>query len=51
MSPDTHVTVSVIFTLSEGKTEKDYTDKFYARAKVAKRSIYYGFATNGNKLV
>ena len=51
MSPDTHVTVSVIFTLLEGKTAKDYTDEFYARAKAVNKSIYYGFATNGYKLM
>ena len=51
MSPDTHVSLTTIFTLPEGKTAEDYTDKLYARAKVANRSIYYGFATNENQLM
>ena len=51
MSPDTHVAVTILFTLSEGKTANDYTDEFYARAKAVNRSIYYGFATNGYKLM
>ena len=51
MSPDTHVSLTTIFSLPKGKTAKDYIDKLYARAKVAKRSIYYGFATNENKLM
>ena len=51
MSPDTHVSLTTIFSLPKGKTAKDYIDKLYARAKVTKRSIYYGFATNENKLM
>ena len=51
MSPDTHVSLTTIFTLPEGKTAEDYTDKLYARAKVANKSIYYGCATNENQLM
>jgi len=51
ISKDTHVSLSVIFTVPEGKTAKDYTDKFYSASKAANTSIYYGFATNGNKLM
>jgi len=51
-APDTHLGLTVIFTIPEGKTAKDYTDKFYAAAKAANnKSVYYGFATNGNKLM
>ena len=51
MSPDTHVSLTTIFSLPKGKTAKDYMDKLYARAKVANKSIYYGIATNENKLM
>ena len=51
ISKDTHVSLNVIFTIPEGKTAEDYTDKFYAASKAANKSIYYGFATNGNKLL
>ena len=51
ISKDTHVSLTVIFTVPEGKTAKDYTDKFYSASKAANTSIYYGFATNGNKLM
>ena len=51
ISKDTHVSLTVIFTVPEGKTAKDYTDKFYSASKAANKSVYYGFATNGNRLL
>ena len=51
ISKDTHVSLSVTFTVPEGKTAKGYTDKFYAASRAANTSIYYGFATKGNKLM
>ena len=49
--PDTHVSLTVTFPVPEGQTPQDYAAKFYAGAKVANKSIYYGFATNGNTLM
>ena len=47
MSQDTHVSLTCCFP--PGK--QDVAEKFYKGAKTANKSIYYGFATNGDKLM
>ena len=49
--PDTHVSLTVTYTVPEGKAAEEYTAKFYAGAKAANSTLYYGYATNGNTLM
>ena len=50
-APDTHVSLTVTYTVAEGKAAEEYTAKFYAGAKAANSTLYYGYAVNGNTLM
>ena len=46
-APDTHVSLTVTYTVPEGAKAEDYTSKFYAGAKAANSTIYYGYLGTG----
>ena len=50
-APDTHVSLTVTYTVPEGAKAEDYTSKFYAGARACNSTLYYGYATNGNTLM
>ena len=49
---DSHIALAVLFDVPEGQDASSHKAKFYAKSRGGtKELLYYGFGSNGNKVV
>ena len=49
---DSHIALAVLFDVPDGQDSSAHKAKFYAKSRNGtKELLYYGFASNGNKIV